>query len=175
MEVSSMAVRRELGRARRISDRDVEQLRENVRDGIPFHQPQSTYQERGYADLIFLSTGAFYAVTDFITTRDDREMALELWGALREEMILNHVKHKPQTRPWSFYALEDRESRRRLGRAPCTCRPGVSRPGVPPLNLSCFGRPSECRCEYESEAEYLKRLHLLTPDERKKTPCWNVT
>ena len=161
-----MAVRRELGRARRISDRDVEQLRENVRDGIPFHQPQSTYQERGYADLIFLSTGLFYAITDFITSRDDRETALELWAGLREDMIENHVVHKPLTRPWAFYALEDRECRRRLGRKPCTCRPGVSRPGVPPLNLSCFGRPSECRCEYESQSEYLKRLGLLTSEEK---------
>jgi hypothetical protein len=108
-----MAVRRELSRARRISDQIIEQLRQNILDGIPFHQPKTVYEQKGYADLIYLSTGRFYAVTDFIETRDDRETALELWAALREEMIVSHIQRQPRSRPWAWWALEDREPRRK--------------------------------------------------------------
>jgi hypothetical protein len=164
-----MAVRRELTRARRINDQTIEQLRESIGAGIPHRQPQSQREERGYADLIYLSTGRFYSVTDFIKTRDDRETALELWAALREDLILGHIERQPRTRPWAFYALEDREPRRRLGRKPCTCRPGVVFHGLPPLNWSWFGHPRGCRCEYETEAGYLARLSLLLPEEKAAT------
>jgi hypothetical protein len=128
-----------------ISDRVIEQLRQSVLNGIPFHQPETIHQNLGYADLIYLSTGRFYSVTDFIKTRghpkslstDDyeaRETALELWAALREEMILNHIEHQPRSRPWAWWHLEDREPRRKD----------------------------------ESESEYLKRLRLLLPGEKKE-------
>jgi hypothetical protein len=108
----NVATRKELTRARRIDDQTIEQLCEGVRAGLPHRQPQSQREERGYADLIYLSSGRFYPVTDFIKTRDDRETALELWAALREELILAHIEREPRSRPWAWWHLEERELRR---------------------------------------------------------------
>jgi hypothetical protein len=145
----------------------IEQLRENVLAGIPHRQPRAKGEERGYADLIYLSNGHFYPVTDFIKTPDDQETAFELWAALREEMILSHIERQPRSRPWAFYALEDREPRRRLDRKLCTCPPGANFHGLPPLSWSWFGKRRGCRCEHEDESDYLKRLGLLTKQEKK--------
>jgi hypothetical protein len=37
---------------------------------------------------------------------------LFLWSELRQNIIDEHIKHRPGTRPWSWWHLEDRELRR---------------------------------------------------------------
>jgi len=37
---------------------------------------------------------------------------LFLWSELRQNIIDEHIKHRPGTRPWSWWHLEDRALRR---------------------------------------------------------------
>jgi hypothetical protein len=167
-----MAVRRELTRARRLSDQVIDQLREVVQGGVPWRPDPPS---RGYSDLIFLITGHFY-FPEFIHDSGDIETAKEIWSELREDILVQHARQQrpvrnrifDSVRPWAWWALEDRDSRRRLSRKTCTCWPGSKHPGLPPLTLSWFGHPRGCRCEYESEEAYLARLGLLTPAEEKQ-------
>jgi len=92
----------------------------------------------------------------------------DLWWSLRESILEQHIQREPLSRPWGFYALEDREPRRRLDRKPCKCLfDQRQHPGLPPLTMSWFGHPRGCRCEYEGEDAYLMRLNLLAPEERR--------
>jgi hypothetical protein len=132
-----MPVRSETGKAKRLNQKIIENLRELVRSGVPWVQPGDPLP-RGYCDLLALVTGLFY-FTDFIRitnpkhgAEEDRETQLFLWSELRQDIIDEHIKHRPGTRPWSWWHLEDRELQR----------------------------------EGESEASYLKRLRLLLPGER---------
>jgi hypothetical protein len=149
---------------RRTDNRIIEELREAIAAGVPWIIPVKP--PRGYSDLIYLVKGLYY-ICNFIHSSDDLEGALELWWQLREAIVREHFKREPGTRPWGFYALEDREPRRRLDVQPCTCPPGSTHPGLPPLSLSWFGHPRGCRCEYESEDEYLERHNLLRKKERE--------
>jgi hypothetical protein len=147
---------------KRASDKVIEELRTVIRAGVPWRPPEKYM--RGYADLLFLITGFFYRVTDFIPSSDDLETARELWSHIRQDAVEEHAKHKPHSRPWGFYALEDREPRRRLTER-CVCRPATDNHKFPPSHLSWFGRPRGCRCDYEDERDYLQRLGLLTDRE----------
>jgi hypothetical protein len=161
-----MATRKELTRVRRIDDRILEGLRGSIRRTVPWIIPVEL-PARGHADLIFLVEGLYYPVCDYIRSVKDEEISKEIWWELRQDILNEHIKHRPLTRPWSFYALEDREPRRRPDRKPCKCPlDGRQHPGLPPQSMSWFGRIRGCRCEYESEASYLKRLRLLLPDEK---------
>jgi hypothetical protein len=149
---------------RRASDRFIEDLKAAIRTGGPTGPgPHS----KGYADLIYLRTGLYYAVCDFIHSSDDLENAVNLWWQVRDDVLAEHIQREPLTRPWAFYALEDREPRRRLDVESCACPPDTNSSKLPPLSLSWFGRPRGCRCEYETESEYLARFHLLTKKERE--------
>lgn len=167
-----MPRRNEPPRSGRLNEQTITQLAENVRGGLPFRQPQAIHEERGYGDLIFIDSGGYYPIAcDFIHGKDDTETLVAIWSELREDIIDQHIKHRPGTRPWGWWFLEDREPRRRLTRKPCTCPPVAIHPERPvapsQLSLSRSGRPYGCRCEYESEGRYLKRLNLLTIDEGK--------
>ena len=133
-----MPIRSEIGKARRLNQRIIEDLRELVRSGVPWVQPGDALP-RGYCDLLALVTGLFY-FTDFIQIKnpqrggeEDRETQLFLWSELREDIINEHIKHQPGTRPWAWWRLEDREPQR----------------------------------EAKSETSYLKRLCLLLPGEKQ--------
>jgi hypothetical protein len=96
--------------SKRLNDRIVDELRKNVRAGIPWRQPEKVEgEERGYADLIYLTTGRFYPIIDFIRGKDDRETIFALWEALREDILEQHAKHgEPDSMPWAWSNLEDR-------------------------------------------------------------------
>ena len=149
-----------------ISERMIEQLRESVHAGVPWIIPQNP--PHGYSDLLYLVRGHLY-FSEFIRSNDDTETIMELWEPLREDILKQHISTEPASRPWAWWALEDREPRRRLSRKPCACPPGAVFTGLPPLNLSWFGHSRGCRCEYESESDYLKRLGLLTRTAKKET------
>src|SRR5215510_7860221 len=102
---------RETLRSRRLNEKIFAELRASVLAGIPWDVPPTL--PRGYCDLIFLVKGFFY-LPDFIRDSADIERATALWSELREEIITLHIQHKPCTRPWSWWALEDRPYRQRL-------------------------------------------------------------
>src|SRR5262249_7087602 len=141
---------RETLRSRRLNEKIYAELRASVLAGIPWTIPQVL--PRGYADLIFLSKGLYY-ICEFIRDSADIERATSLWAELREEILALHSEHRPCTRPWAWWALEDREGRRRMREKPCTCPPAFAHRGLPSPNLSWFGRPRGCQCEYEDEAQ----------------------
>jgi hypothetical protein len=150
-------------RVKRADNRIVKELRTAIHNGVPWRQSDTPMA--GYADLIYLVTGAFYAVTNFIRSSDDLETAKELWWHLRDDILAEHIAREPGSRPWAWWALEDREPRRRLTER-CTCRSWPRNTRIsPPAHLSSYGTPSGCRCDYESEADYLLRHGLLTAAE----------
>lgn len=105
-----MPRRKETTRARRLNDQVIEQLRQAINRGIPWHPPPVGVPCRGYADLIFLVDGLFYPITDYIA-KDDRATQAEIWSALREDIIAQHIKHSPGSRTAAWWRLEDREPR----------------------------------------------------------------
>ena len=84
-------------------------MREVIRSGIPWRPLPAGVQCKGYADLIFLVTGLFYPVTDFIRAKDDVEPQIEIWSALREDILAKHMNLQPLSRPAAWWRLEDRE------------------------------------------------------------------
>lgn len=155
---------REALRSRRLNEKIIQDLQESVHRGIPW---VSGSQARGYSDLLYLVRGHLY-LPEFIRDNGDLETMTELWWNLRDTILEQHIQREPLTRPWAFYALEDREPRRRLDRKPCRCPlDGRQHPGLPPLSMIWFGHTRGCRCEYEDESEYLDRLGLLTAEEKK--------
>jgi hypothetical protein len=52
-------------------------------------------------DLIFLVKG-FHYFTDFLTGPDDVETATEIWSELRENILTEHIRREPFSRPWAF-------------------------------------------------------------------------
>jgi hypothetical protein len=132
---------------RRTSDRIIDELRESVLAGIPWIIPVKP--PRGYGDLIFIVTGHHYPIAcDFIHVKDDTETTMAIWSELREDILREHIKHRPGTRPWAWWKLEDREERR-------------------VVEIDEKMTASDGGRIYESEADYLARLGLLRRKERE--------
>jgi hypothetical protein len=150
-----MPIRSETGKAKRLNQKIIDELRELVRCGVPWVQPHDPLP-RGYCDLLALVTGLFY-FTDFIRVtnpkrgaEEDRETQLFLWSELRQDILDEHIRRKPCSRPWGWWHLEDRESLRVIE--------------IDKNMLAC----NEGRV-YESEQEYLQRHHLLLAGEKAAT------
>jgi hypothetical protein len=90
----------------------------------------------------------------------DDELA-EAWEDLRDELVAEHIAQEPGTRPWAWWRWEAPEPRRQISAGPEPVldhglwfgKPRCYR-GVPPSNM------------FESEADFLDRLNLLTSAER---------
>jgi hypothetical protein len=67
---------------------------------------------------------------------------------LREDILREHIKCRPGTRPWAWWKLEDREERRVVE--------------IDEKMAACDGERI-----HEEEAEYLDRLGLLIKRERQ--------
>jgi hypothetical protein len=128
---------------------EIESMRVMVLAGVPWRQPERDEfgKSAGYADLIYLVTGHYYPICDFIRSKDDYETIGELWSGLREDILIEHIKRKPGTRPWAWWRCEDREQRKVIR--------------IDKKMLSC----DEGRV-YETEFDYLERLRLLTAKEK---------
>jgi hypothetical protein len=155
MEEVNMPIRSETGKAKRLNQKIIDELRELVRSGVPWVQPGDPLP-RGYCDLLALVTGLFY-FTDFIRVTNpkrgaeqDRETQIFLWSELREDILKQHIKREPGNRPWAWWYLEDRESRRVVE--------------IDENMLAC----NEGRV-YESQHDYLERLGLLTKEKKATT------
>jgi hypothetical protein len=133
---------------RRTDNRIIEELREAITAGIPWITGKTPERGRGYADLIYIVEGLYYPICDFIHGKDDTEALMIIWSELREDILREHIKHRPGSRPWAWWKLEDREQRRVLE--------------MDPHMLAC----KESKI-LESETEYLERLGLLRKKERE--------
>jgi hypothetical protein len=152
-----MAIRRELTRQHRISDHVIAQLTESIEQGVPWVPGQGSLA-RGYADLIFLVKGLFYPICDFIPSirtsagrpTADRDSAVDLWAGLRESILVEHIRHRPGSRPWAWWNLEDREPQRVIG---------IDELMVPHNGGKIL----------EDEEVYLRRHKLLSREEKRHT------
>ena len=131
-----------------------------------------------------LLTGQDWAFLDDRSKLTDEELALawQQQGALivqvhvfgapgGDDFFFRHVEAKPLTRPWGWWEFEAPQPRRLIG--------GTQDPtdGFPPWNTTgkrwyFYGIPNPTRgaggdAEYEEEADYLRRLRLLLPEEKK--------
>jgi hypothetical protein len=96
----------------------------------------------GDGDVWALVTGSFFEFClDFCTTEGDDETK-KLWEKLRDDILREHVKHQPTTRPWAWWQWEK------------------------PEPLRTVEDPEDCEPRCESQSEYLIRLGLLTPEEK---------
>ena len=122
-------------------------------EGLPWRQPDTPDEKLGYGDLIFIDTGLHYAIAcDFIHETDDSETLITLWSELRDDILREHVKRRPGTRPWAWWR-EDTEERRVVK--------------IDKKMLACNGGRI-----FESEEEYLAR-HDLSCCLAKKQPKKN--
>lgn len=135
---------------------NVEDMRSMIAAGVPWNAVPHYDRMKGRADLIFLVSGFFY-FSDYLHGANDVETATEIWGELRQDILDEHARYRPGSRPWSWWAIEDRPPRRRLT-AQCFCFDLPDSPKFPPALFSWFGKKLHCQCEYESQADYLSRL-----------------
>lgn len=154
-----MPRRKQKLRNHRVNDRTLQCLRDSIAAGYPWlHQRRKV---DGFYDLLGLVFGRWYGFSDYID-EDDSESVESIWSALRADIIAEHAKRRPGTRPAKWWTYDSSEPRRRLG--------GV---GIVDGRLY-FGVPSHYReCdpddypEFETERAYLERLKLLTPVEKE--------
>ena len=84
------------------------------------------------------------------------------WSELRDELLPTWVEQHPGTRPYAWWRFEAPEPRRQVSSGPESLGPAT-----------WFGCPSSFRGMphdgmFETEAEYLERLGLLTPVEESQ-------
>jgi len=126
-----------------ISDRVIERLREMIRSGIIWTDDGLPHVCLGDGDVWGLMSGCFFEFClDFCTTEKDEETKKLLWEKLRDDIVREHVKFIPTTRPWAWWEWEKPE----------------------PLRM--VEDPEDDEPIHETQAEYLRRLGLLTPEEK---------
>jgi hypothetical protein len=126
-----------------ISDRVIERLREMIRSGIIWTDCGLPHVCLGDGDVWGLVRGCFFEFyLDFCTTEEDDETKKLLWEKLRDDIVREHIKYMPATRPWGWWQWEKPE----------------------PLRM--VENPEDDEPIHETQAEYLGRLSLLTPEEK---------
>lgn len=142
---------------------DWTELREHLHRGCPFGS--------GPADGCALDGGPLgylwllvrgYRPRYPVGTPHDEDLAAALWRELGPEIVLEHARRRPGTRPWGFWAFD----------APAPRRSGKAYRGECWLDAEgkrFHERGFFCGCAdslaVESEAEFLERRHLLTESE----------
>ena len=124
--------------------------------------------------------------------RFDADLAREAWGDLRQDLLADHIREHPGTRPWGWWTFDAREPMRRIGTMrfkrgigrknprrfdrdsrefiaeadfPRDERISYWRRRHPTANAYALDSFDEAYAVYESETEYLERLGLLTDAE----------
>lgn len=155
------------------SDRVTAGLRTSIAAGIPWRSPRTTAEYFGHSDLVALVKGHFYF--EEFCHRDDDNSQRVLWESLRNDLLSQHIPSWPGTRPWAWWKFEATELRRNLGPDwDDEDETGQLDPRDYPQDSNGnlkrrFGRPCIFDgCRYETQEEYLRRLKLLTPEEKKR-------
>jgi hypothetical protein len=159
----------------RRANADLQKLREIIASGAPWTKPME--RSPGYFDVYGLVHGHFFDFALHYCKQHDEESQRVLWEDLKGDIICEHLKYLPGTRPWGWWKWEAPEMRRVVGvdRDPddddgteCPL-PAVEDPNLPArFKHNYFGCP-DCYDGhiYESEYDYLKRHKLLTLEEKK--------
>jgi hypothetical protein len=125
-------------------------------------------------DIDALISGHFYELTLQHCRKDDEESQRALWDELKDNIFAAHIKRSPGSRPWAWWKWEAPEMRHVVG-LDCdivgdeTDRlPAFEDPNLPErFKQNYFGKPNTYDgFLYESEFDFLKRLHSLLPDEK---------
>ena len=97
---------------------------------------------------------------------EDEDDARRVWALHREELLADWTSNRPGTRPWAWWAFEATEPRKILA---IKRQPSGDSRYQPPLRARklSFGVPWPWYdwLQVESQAEYLRRLQLLTDAE----------
>jgi hypothetical protein len=173
-EGNKMPARKTL--ARRASA-DLQKLREIIASGKPWTQKGGEFG--GYFDVYGLISGHFFDFALHYCREHDEGSQRELWLELGGDILAQHVKHAPGTRPWGWWKWEAPEMRRVVGidRDPDdddddvteTRLPAFEDPNLPAhFKENYFGCPNAYDGHiYEAEYDYLKRHKLLLLEEKK--------
>ena len=135
-----MPVRRLRTRTKRLNDQIIEQFREAVRAGYPWEWHRLAPRPRGSVDLLGLVKGHWYGFEEFCKTEETRRFS---WEELQGDILKQHVKYRPGTRPAAWWQFQSTEPLRVLRR-------------------DAYGQEI-----HETEREYLTRLNLLTAVEKE--------
>lgn len=135
----------------------------------------------GEEHLLALQTGHDYFHA--FPTPEDRRTA---WEDLRDEIMGEWIQKHPGTRPWGWWQFEAPEPRRRVDGKPHPFKNPERETKVAAWREVCpevaareahklfYGKPAvlivpdDFAAAYEDELAYLRRLKLLTADERRR-------
>ena len=167
-----MPKRKGVTQASRFNDKAIVALKEIIAQGQPWTESNER-RPHGFFDLFGLIRGSFFGFALHYCHEDDEESQERLWQALRDDILGEHIKHAPCTRPWAWWRFDAPETRRVVGIDPMimgdeTDRlPAFEDPTLPEFfRGSYFGKPSIVDgFLYEDEEDYLRRLDLLLPGE----------
>jgi hypothetical protein len=109
-----MPRRRQKTRNRRVSDAVIERLRAEIAAGHPWLHAKSNESVEGQFDLLGLVFGAWYRFSHFID-EDSDDSVREMWDALRDDILTEHAKRRPGTRPSAWWRFQATEERHRIG------------------------------------------------------------
>jgi hypothetical protein len=162
----------------------IERLRASIAAGHPWLHEKSNERFEDQFDLLGLVSGHWYGFSHFIDENDDDSIR-ELWETLRDEILTEHAKRRPGTRPSAWWRWEALELRRVLRRACINPEhdddcdgghdndddgrlPASEDPNLPEwCKETSLGVPHVYDgYVYESQRIYLERLRLLTPIEK---------
>ena len=90
-----MPKRKPTGHRCRINSRVIEELRQNVRRGLPWRQPETPEESRGYVDLIYVVKGLYYPLCTYFFDKDDDETFFAIWEPLRRDILEQQAKRDP--------------------------------------------------------------------------------
>lgn len=174
-------------RARRADADVLQRLREAIATGEPWDTSNGA-KPHGFWEIVGLVSGHFYDFGLKYCDADDEEGQRELWLRLRRPILSEHIRRRPGTRPWAWWKWEAPEMRRTVG-LDCAdpdhdddcdgshgCNgeddgrlPAFEDPDLPAhWKKNYFGTPNAYDgFRYETEADYLDRLGLLTKAERR--------
>ena len=174
-----MPKRKQTTRSKRLNDQVLESLRQLILSGTPWTK-RGLGADSGGGDIHgFISGHCFFPN---YCSEDDKESQRALWEDLKDDIVREHIKQSPETRPSGWWRWERPELRRVVGR---DCMnpdhdddcdgdhddgrlPTDQDPNLPEWAKGkyYFGAPSVYDgFRYERQPDYLTRLNLLTHDE----------
>jgi hypothetical protein len=101
-----MPIRRKRDRKHAISPAVIEQFRQEIRSGYPWLHAKAGQRVFGHFDLIALIQGYHYDLCEFWQDEDDEEVPRFLWSKLKPDIMEQHVKRIPGTRPSSWWRFD---------------------------------------------------------------------